>query len=144
MKKLFLFAVPLLVVLAACGIQRDNPLDPNYSSDIIVPAQVTGVQDQVVTGITPYVELSWNSNSPYNTDGYYVYRSLGYYNSFAIVDTVWHVDGESRQTFIHSAANDYTVVPGDYYYRISAFKDYDAGRLEGRPSSNYFVRIPDQ
>jgi hypothetical protein len=144
MKKLFILALPIVFVLTACGIKRDNPLDPNYSSDIVVPVQVTGLQDQVVLGTTPYVILSWNSNAPFNTDGYFVYRSLGYNSAYAVVDTVWHVDNEPRQSFTHSAANDHTVAPGDYYYRVSAFKDFPAGRLEGRQSTPKFVRISSQ
>ncbi len=133
-----------LLILNACGIKRDNPLDPYTDSDIIVPGDVTGLQSTVLgTGtVTPYVKLVWNSNNPYNTDGYIVYRSLGYYSAYAVIDTLLHVGGESVQNYVHSAANDPTVTPGDYWYRVSAYKDYSGGRLEGRPSTQHFVRIP--
>jgi len=132
-----------LMLFSACGIKRDNPLDPYSNSDIIVPRDVTGLQSTVMgTGTsTPYVLLEWNSNNPYNTDGYFVYRSLGYYSAYAMVDTVLHIDNQTLQSYTHSSANDPTVAPGDYWYRVSAYKDFAAGRLEGRPSTPHFVRI---
>ena len=43
---------------------------------------------------------------------------------------------------MHSSADDPTVRPGDYYYRVSAYKTYPEGKLEGRRSEPYWVRIP--
>lgn len=141
--------IPIILVtlaLSACGIKRDNPLDPYFNKDIIVPGDVTGLQSTVSgTGTsTPNIQFQWNSNNAYNTDGYYVYRSLGYFSAFAVVDTVMHVPGESLQNFVHSYANDSSVGPGDFWYRISAYKNFSSGRLEGRPSSPHFVRISGQ
>jgi len=135
-----------LISQCACNIKRDNPLDPNFDSNITIPVEVSGVQSDVygVQEATPYVNLSWNSNSHHNTDGYIIYRSLGYYSAYAIIATRPHIQGSDRQSYSHSSADDPTVAPGDYYYRISAYKDYEAGRLEGRQSSPHFVRIPSQ
>lgn len=138
--------IPIILItlaLSACGIKRDNPLDPYHNKDIIVPGDVTGLQSTVLGSgsSTPYIIFEWNSNNAYNTDGYYVYRSLGYFSAYAVVDTVMHVPGEPLQSFVHSSANDGSVGPGDFWYRVSAYKEFASGRLEGRPSSPHFVRI---
>jgi hypothetical protein len=133
----------LLLVLAGCGIKRDNPLDPQ-ANDLTIPGDVSGLQATAFGSgsSTRYVVFRWNSNNANDTDGYYLYRSLGYYSAFALVDTVLHIPGVSLQQYTHSSANDPTVAPGDYWYKISAFKNYSAGRLEGRLGTPLFVRIP--
>ncbi len=134
----------LMLSLFACGVKRDNPLDPNNNSDIVVPGEVGGISANAYTGSgdTRYVRLEWISNNPYNTDGYYVYRSLGYYSSYAMIDTVMHATGLPQQSYIHSSENDPSVSPGDYWYKVSAFKSYPSGDLEGRLSAPFFVRVP--
>ena len=141
MKKLALFL--LLPLLFSCSLKRDNPLDPLGNPDIVIPGDVGGLAATAFgSGTLPrYVYLEWKSNNQYNTDGYYVYRSLGYYNKYAIVDTVLHATGELRQNYTHSSENDLSVAPGDYWYRVSAFKRYSGGTLEGRPCNPEFVRI---
>lgn len=139
--------IPIILIalaLGACGIKRDNPLDPYENNSIIVPGDVTGLQHTVLGSgsPTPYILFEWNSNNAYNTDGYYIYRSLGYFSAYAIVDTVLHVANEPLQRYIHSSDNDPTVRPGDFWYRVSAYKEYPAGRLEGRLCPAHFVRIP--
>jgi hypothetical protein len=129
--------------LFACGVKRDNPLDPNGNNSIIVPGDVSGISANAFGSgaATRYVRLEWVSNNPYNTDGYYVYRSLGYYSAYAVVDTVLHAGGTALQSYVHSGENDPTVTPGDYWYRISAYKSYPSGNLEGRLSTPEFVRV---
>ncbi len=139
--------IPIILIalaLGACGIKRDNPLDPYENNSIIVPGDVTGLQHTVLGSgsPTPYILFEWNSNNAYNTDGYYIYRSLGYFSAYAIVDTVLHVANEPLQRYIHSSDNDPTVRPGDFWYRVSAYKEYPEGRLEGRLCPAHFVRIP--
>ncbi|MCK9557111.1 MAG: hypothetical protein PHO85_02890 [Candidatus Cloacimonetes bacterium] len=136
MKHIHLFiTLAILLFVAGCGIKRDNPLDP-HSSSVIEPAYVTGVQlSSEGTGSAPrIVRVSWNSNSSSNTDGYFVYRSKGHSNAYAVIDTVMHVASADHQQYIHSSENDSSVTPGEYWYRVSAYKDYPAGRLEGRLS----------
>ena len=128
----------LTAFLGSCSLKRSNPLDPNGNQDIVIPEPVTGItyttssQNYIPCSVT----VSWTANSPYNTDGYYIYRGLGYYSSFALV-------GDVKDTlFVHSSANDPTVRPGDYYYRVSAYNEYPEGKLEGRRSEPKWVRIP--
>ena len=139
----YLAAILILFSLFACSLKRNNPLDPNGNPDIIVPGEVSGITANAFgTGSdTRYVRLEWVSNNPYNTDGYYVYRSLGYYSAYAVVDTVMHAVGSPTQSYVHSSASDPSVSPGDYWYRVSAFKSYPSGDLEGRNSEPAFVRI---
>ncbi|KAF5040126.1 hypothetical protein DSECCO2_536720 [anaerobic digester metagenome] len=139
----YLAAILILLSLFACSMKRNNPLDPHSNPDIIIPGEVSGIIATAHgTGSdTRYVNLEWGSNNPYNTDGYYVYRSLGYYSAYAVVDTVMHATGSPIQSYVHSSANDPSVSPGDYWYRVSAFKSYPSGNLEGRNSVPVFVRI---
>ncbi len=139
----YLAAILILLSLFACSLKRNNPLDPHSNPDIEIPGEVSGIIATAFgTGSdTRYVNLEWGSNNPYNTDGYYVYRSLGYYSAYAVVDTVMHATGSPIQSYVHSSANDSSVSPGDYWYRVSAFKSYPSGNLEGRNSVPVFVRI---
>ena len=142
MRYLILF-VTIMLLISGCGLKRDNPLDPNGNSNIVIPGEVSGLSCSAFGSgsATRYVRMEWISNNAYNTDGYYVYRSLGYYNAYALIDTVMHVPNVATQSFIHSSANDASVSPGDYWYRISAFKRYNTGTLEGRYGTPAFVRI---
>ncbi|GAB1366766.1 hypothetical protein MASR1M36_16370 [Candidatus Cloacimonadaceae bacterium] len=127
----------LSLILASCGLRRTNPLDPLGNESVIEPAPVVGITYSVSPAHQNprSVTLRWTANSATNTSGYYVYRGLGYFSAYALIDSV------QVNEFIHSSANDNTVQPGDYYYRISAYKGYPGGNLEGRKSEPVFVRI---
>jgi len=133
--------IPILLICMAgfsCGLKRSNPLDPSGNPEVIEPDPVRNIsvivspQGQVPRTVT----LNWDDNDARNTSGYYIYRGLGYYSAFALIDSV------QVSEFIHSSANDATVLPGEYYYRISAYKGYPGGNLEGRKSEPKWVRIP--
>ncbi|MDZ4122312.1 MAG: hypothetical protein U1C33_07805 [Candidatus Cloacimonadaceae bacterium] len=135
MKKLILvLCLALAMVISGCGLKRSNPLDPNADAAIIVPEQVSDLEALPSPANVPnkYVRLSWRANSSLTTDGYYVYRGLSYFSEFARVDTVITV----------SSYDHINIMPGDYYYKVSAFKTHPAGRLEGRLSAPVFVRVP--
>ena len=122
---------------SSCDLKRSNPLDPNGEGDIVIPDPVTGISytataDQDLRVVT----IRWVANSPYNTDGYYVYRGIGYNSSFALVGTV------TINEFTHSSANDPSIQPGYYWYRVSAYKVYPEGKLEGRRSEPFSVIVP--
>lgn len=124
----------LLLSLVGCGLDRSNPLDPVGNDDILVPEQVSElVANPSHAGETnKYVSLSWRVNSTTTTDGYYIYRSLSYYSTFARVDTVFTVNQYDH----------IDILAGDYYYKVSGFKSYPSGRLEGRQSAPMFVHVP--
>lgn len=131
--------IMLIILLASCSLKRSNPLDPNGNEDIIVPEPVTGItyttssQNQIPC----WVKITWTANNENNTDGYYIYRGMGYYSSYALVGDV------TTNEFMHSSADDPSVQPKiDYFYRISAYKICPEGKLEGRRSEPYWVRIP--
>jgi len=127
-----------ILALSGCGLRRKNPLDPNADPTIIVPEIISNLQvfPSAPGAASKYVDLTWQANPEYSTDGYYVYRGLGFYSAFAVVDTVY-VNRAS-----HGSKPWHSVVPGEYYYKISAFKQYSGGRLEGRPCLPVWVRIP--
>jgi len=135
----------LVLALGSCSLKRDNPLDPVSHPDIVVPDIVS----EVTTASSPagasnkFVIITWRSNSPITTTGYYVYRGLGYYSTYTVVDTVYvPTNPGSTTSCTHGAKPWHTVFPGEYYYKISAFKQYPAGRLEGRQSQPAWVRVP--
>ena len=130
--------IMLIILLASCSLKRSNPLDPNGNEDIIVPEPVTGItyttssQNQIPC----WVKITWTANNENNTDGYYIYRGMGYYSSYTLVGDV------TTNEFMHSSADDPSVQPKiDFYYRISAYKICPEGKLEGRRSEPYWVRI---
>ena len=128
----------LLILAQSCGLRRNNPLDPNADPTIIVPEIISNLQvfPSAPNAPNKFVDLTWQANPSYSTDGYYVYRGLGFYSTYAVVDTVF----TNRAS--HGSKPWHTVVPGEYYYKISAFKQYPAGRLEGRPCLPVWVRVP--
>ena len=130
--------IMLIILLASCSLKRSNPLDPNGNGDIVVPEPVTGISHTTSSQHQNpcWVNIKWVANSASNTDGYFIYRGIGYYSSFSLVGDV------KTNEFMHSSADDPTVRPGDYYYRVSAYKTYPEGKLEGRRSEPYWVRIP--
>ncbi|HNX37072.1 MAG TPA: hypothetical protein PKI15_01825 [Candidatus Cloacimonadota bacterium] len=140
----------ILLLSSACGIRRSNPLDPfaNHSDDFYVPDQVTNVTVTTTGAGAQYktVTFKWTPNSNTTTDGYYLYRGLAYNSIFAIVDTVMTnvpAPEDGKITCIHGAKPWHVVLPGDYYYKVSAWKQYGDRRLEGRfTSQNIFVRVP--
>ncbi|HNQ43073.1 MAG TPA: hypothetical protein PKI59_01520 [Candidatus Cloacimonadota bacterium] len=143
-KLYFILILVIAIVFSACGLKRSNPLDPGANPGIEIPGTPAGL-GYTTSGAgadVKFVNLTWDSNSSINTDGYYVYRSLGYFNTFAVVDTVLHIPGAPTQSYVHSSENDPSVMRGDYWYRVSAFKIYQGGRLEGRYSEPLFVRLP--
>ena len=101
-KFVFPFLTVLLFTFTACGIRRDKPLYPNGNSEIEIPSTFGGLTCSASgTGTdTRLVRLTWNSNNSYDTDGYYIYRSLSYYSTFAVVDTVMHISSVTQQTYI--------------------------------------------
>jgi hypothetical protein len=64
-----------------------------------------------------YVIIRWTANNPENTDGYKVYRGLAYSANYTCVDTVYTNECN------HGSKAWHTVLPGDYWYRVSGYKD---------------------
>ncbi len=146
MRYILIPMLALAIVSGSCGLKRKNPLDPVADPDIIVPDMVS----EVSTAASPagasnkYVIITWRSNSPITTSGYYVYRGLGYYSQYTVVDTVMVPNNPGTTTSCtHGAKPWHLVFPGEYYYKVSAFKEYPPhGRLEGRQSQPAWVRVP--
>jgi hypothetical protein len=123
----------LLLLVYSCGLKRNNPLD-----NVTPPPRVTGLSAE---GSGPgvenkYVELTWTKNPAATTDGYYVYRGLAYNAEYARVDTVGNVAPEAVVTRIVPIES-----PGFYYFKVSAYKQYPAGKLEGSWSEWAIARV---
>ncbi|MDZ4181526.1 MAG: hypothetical protein U1B83_01520 [Candidatus Cloacimonadaceae bacterium] len=138
MRYIIVILLSALLLTTSCGLKRSNPLDPTGNPDVTVPETVSNVigSPSPAGASTKFVTVTWNPNNPLNTDGYYVYRGLAYNSSYSVVDTVF------TNSCTHGSKPWHSVSPGDYYYKVSAFKAYPAGRLEGRVSLPTFVRVP--
>jgi len=136
--KLLVLALLLLTSLAmgSCGLKRNNPLDPMGNVNIISPDPVNGVTVTPSVNNAPVksVTVRWRANSSENTSGYYIYRGMGYFSAFSVVGEV------QDSIFMHTGP---TVMPGvEYYYKVSAYRTYPQGKLEGRRSDPKWVYIP--
>ncbi|MBM4403859.1 MAG: hypothetical protein FJ042_05695 [Candidatus Cloacimonetes bacterium] len=131
--KIITLLLIVLVLLMACGLRRSNPLDPIGHSDVIVPYEVSGIITRASTAgqSIKFYELRWSANPTANTDGYYVYMGQGYNANFARIGSV------QTNEFYEGG-----VFPGDYYFRVSAYKQQNGGILEGRLSQVCWVRVP--
>ncbi len=133
------------LLLSACGLRRSNPLDPIGNPNLDVPEVVSNVQcsPSPPGAANKYVTVTWEPNSNRTTDGYYVYRGLAYNSAYAVVDTVETNIG----TCTHGSDPWHNVYPGQYWSKVSAFKDcYRStgeflGRLEGRLSQPRWVEV---
>lgn len=133
-KYLYLSLTMMLLVLlsASCSLKRSNPLEP-YDA----PPRVTGLS---AVGSGPgvqskYVQLTWARNNIY-TDGYYVYMGLAYNSAYKLEAIVGNVPtGTTVTTVITIEA------PGFYYFKVSAYKEYPPGRLEGPLSEWALARV---
>ncbi len=138
---LLLTVVLVSVFSASCGLKRSNPLDPLGNSNIVVPDPVMNptATASAAHASVKSVTLRWTANNPDNTDGYYIYRGLNYYSAFTLVGTVSNAE---NTTFVHTGP---TVQAGShfYWYKISAYKTYPSGNLEGSRTDVSPVNIPE-
>ena len=139
MKQFYLLILILLLgLLSACGLRRKNPIDPYGNSEILVPDVVINFEGivQGTPGSTDkLVNFTWTANNAFSTDGYYLYRSMSYNSSYARIDTV------TTNLCSHGAKPWHNVTPGEYWYRVSAWKNYNDRRLEGPYSDRIHIRV---
>jgi hypothetical protein len=146
----------IILIVSGCDLKRTNPLDPEQNIDIVAPPQI--IWDAVrpataspANAVSKYVELKWNKSQA-NTTGYYLYMSMAYNSAYARVRVnpfdpasplvvIGNETGDpTAQTITHTQSY---MVPGDYYFKVSAFKDYgNDGILEGPLSDWTYVRVP--
>lgn len=123
------------VLSTSCELKRSNPLDPNNNQEITAPPQVTGLTASGSGAgiLNKYVQLTWTKNI-INTDGYYIYMGLAYNSAYARIDTlVGNLSTTNNMTRIIPIST-----PGFYYFKVSAYKSYPAGKLEG-PLSEWAI-----
>lgn len=118
-KKLILVLV--IALLAGCGLERSNPLDP-VQNGIQVPNEVIGIE--VSYSGSDEINLSWVAQN--DADGYYIYRSMSYNGLYSRIDDDLLNSGEIDQY------TDSEIISGNwYYYKMSAWKWVDNRKLEG-------------
>ncbi|MFO7895927.1 MAG: hypothetical protein R6U84_03240 [Candidatus Cloacimonadales bacterium] len=119
MKKIFILILPL--ILLACSLAKDNPLDPGSENGVEPPIRVSGIDVSKISSSGP-IRLTWNQ-SP-TADGYYIYRSQSYYGEYILHKTI-----EAGETTLY---DDFTYVSGNFYYYImSAYRLVGDQKLEG-------------
>lgn len=141
MRSFVLFVLILSLLLASACLKRNNPLDPSGNPGIgPAPENVSNLVcvGSVESNQHKFARLTWDVNSDETTSGYYVYRAYSYNSEFVRVGTVQTNTGQ----FIHTDTNGVPIVPGEYWYQVSGFKDHnDLGRLEGRRTSPVWVKV---
>lgn len=149
MRHIYLALILVLILVSACGLRRTNPIDPlaDHNEEFYVPDPVTNIAVTVSGAGLQFktVEFRWTPNSNTTTDGYYIKRGMAYNALYAVVDTLLTNTPDQTDHLIHAIHGSkpwHSVLPGDYYYKISAWKQYGDRRLEGRESSHIFVRVP--
>ncbi|NLO11260.1 MAG: hypothetical protein GX122_02435 [Candidatus Cloacimonetes bacterium] len=130
--------ISIVIIVGSCGLKRKNPLDPLSNPTIEVPKTIADltVYTSSAGSTNKYVELHWTANHINNTDGYFIYRSLQYYGTYTKVDTTFTNNAN------HGSKPWHNVRSGEYWYKVSAFKDYNSGRLEGYACQPRWVSIP--
>jgi hypothetical protein len=125
----------IVLILSACSLERNNPLDPQGNDNIDAPNLVTNIQlFKPENSTNKYVKITWDHQD--HADGYFVYRALtlnGVYEDLT--------DGAGIANADTLFYTDYNVTSGNYYfYKLSAFKHYSK-TLEGPISAPKGIAI---
>jgi len=134
MTRNIIIALCVLLLAAACSLERNNPLDPKNNSDIETPRSVTGLNlTSSGSGATSkWVRVSWIRNE--DPHHYFVYRALSYNGSYQNITPSGVVNADTLYYY------DYDVYQGNYYYyKISGVNN--AG-LEGPISAPEGIYVP--
>ncbi|MCD4829252.1 MAG: hypothetical protein K8R90_07510 [Candidatus Cloacimonetes bacterium] len=123
-----------LTLLAACTLERNNPLDPRNNSEIEVPQIVTGIElkSSGVGSASKWVDVVWDVNA--NAEGYYLYRALSYNGSYQNIAPAGIPNAEAPLYHDVDVYSDHF-----YYYKLSAYNEFG---LEGPISSPVGIRVP--
>jgi len=123
----FLIAVLISICLTSCTLDRKNPLDPKNNPKIKIPNEVVGLslQSSPRNSPTKWVRISWQEDS--SVDGYYIYRGRSLTSQFVRIQTI-------DQNYVKEYTDSDNINTGIYWYRISAYKEYPEGALEGKLS----------
>lgn len=153
MKKTLLFILLIAIFMYGCTLKRSNPLDPVSHPDLNIPQDITNILITHSGAHTDYhwVNLQWRWQSQQSADGYYIYRGQSYNGAYQKIHTVTNTPA-APDTIAHSISwrdtddnTDTGIVPGTYFYKISAFKRQGSSEdsiLEGPISSYQMVTVP--
>jgi hypothetical protein len=161
MKQYILIIVVVILFVVGCTLKRSNPLDPNAHT-LTIPQDITHL---VITHSPAHTDnhwaqLSWDKLPTENADGYHIYRGQSYNGTYQrldgtpgyplVINPPNPTDSLSNHYMIwidgaQSASIPNGIVPGDYYYKVSAYKRQgtsDSTILEGHLSPWVYTRVP--
>lgn len=146
MKKYIIILAIALIFFTGCSLKRSNPLDPN-SHDINIPSEITNlvVTHSAAHTDNHWAQLTWDKLPTENADGYYIYRGQSYNGTYQRVQDLINPPNPSDSLAHPIVWVDSDIVPGDYYYKVSAHKRQGANSsliLEGHISSWVYTRVP--
>lgn len=144
MKKQIIILTILFVLMMGCTLKRTNPLDPT-THNINVPDDISNIliTHSPAHASNYWVHLEWDKLATENTSGYYIYRGQSYNGTYQRIQDVVNLPN-TIGTPVPMTCDDTEVVPGDYFYKISAYKIQpgSALRLEGHISPYVYTRVP--
>lgn len=130
MKKLLLIPL-LLIALAACDLERSNPLEntpePGIVHDIQLLILNTGDEQKTV-------HVSWSPVN--NADGYHIYRALSHGGMY---DKIGPETGIPPSDSLYYNDSSNVFAGHTYWYKMSAFNEFG---LEGTLSTAQPIVIP--
>jgi hypothetical protein len=139
MRKYIFILLLLPLFFSGCGLKRSNPLDPN-AHNIDVPNPVTGLTaaPSPANSENHFVRLTWNKLPITNATGYFIYMGKTYNGEYTRVFDFPN-SGSSGEATLQWTDN--SVVPGDYFYKMSSYRTIHNQRLEGSLSPYVYVRV---
>ncbi len=130
--KMFIFILILGLLITSCALKEDNPLHHKKAPSLINSGNWS------VTQRSGVLLVSWNPLDIEGCDGYYIYRSLSHSGQY--IRLVDNPENESGPGIPNSPVEelefeDHDIISGIYYYyKISGYKKYNEGVLEGQIS----------
>ncbi len=128
MKKLIMLLI-VCTLFIACSLKEDNPLHNKKAPSVIIS------DNWSVTQRSGVLVVSWNPLDMMDCDGYYIYRSLSHSGQYVrLIDNPTNVNGPGipNSAVEELEFEDHDVISGIYYYyKISGYRIYSEGVLEG-------------
>lgn len=129
MKYLIFIVLSLLVTSCALELERDNPLDPNFSG-ISAPDKVIVYELPLTSNGS--IQLEWRIQN--DAVGYKIYRSLSYDGNYLLIAEKSTTDDGTYEDI------DVALVSETwYYYKISAFNTNGLEGVRSEPIFTYFI-----
>jgi len=118
--KNFLLILMIIILLSACALERNNPLDPRNNAEIETPKSVNNLSlsHSPDGAATKYVDITWDYLN--GVAGYYIYRGLSWNGVFERIADRTQVSSSSDDLYLKDSD---VVADTYYYYKISAYNE---------------------